>query len=117
MKVLVTGAAGFIGSKICQLLSERGDEVVGVDNINTYYDPNLKYARMRENGLFLPDNVPAACVVPESGNDGSEVSTQICHSELHLLVRNIHLCDLSAWILRIEKLYHHCLNRRSLIGS
>lgn len=74
MKVLVTGAAGFIGSKVCQLLAERGDEVVGIDNINTYYDPNLKYARMRENGITIPDDVPSATAVPEAGNDGSEVS-------------------------------------------
>ena len=74
MKILVTGAAGFIGSKVCQLLAERGDEVVGIDNINTYYDPNLKYARLRENGFFLPDDVPFARAVPEAGNDGSEVS-------------------------------------------
>ena len=38
MKILVTGAAGFIGSKIAHLLAERGDEVVGIDNINDYYD-------------------------------------------------------------------------------
>ena len=42
MKVLVTGAAGFIGSKIASLLAERGDEVVGIDNLNDYYDIRLK---------------------------------------------------------------------------
>lgn len=46
MKVLVTGAAGFIGSKIAHLLAERGDEVVGIDNINDYYDVRLKYGRL-----------------------------------------------------------------------
>lgn len=74
MKVLVTGAAGFIGSKVCQLLAECGEEVVGIDNINSYYDPNLKYARMRENGFVLPDGLPSVIAVPEAGNDGSEVS-------------------------------------------
>ena len=48
MKILVTGAAGFIGSKLSQMLATRGDDVVGVDNINDYYDISLKYARMRE---------------------------------------------------------------------
>jgi UDP-glucuronate 4-epimerase len=43
---LVTGAAGFIGSHVCAHLLDRGDEVVGVDNINTYYDPRLKEARI-----------------------------------------------------------------------
>jgi len=46
MKVLVTGAAGFIGSYVSLALLERGHEVVGVDNINAYYDPSLKHARL-----------------------------------------------------------------------
>ncbi|MBT5890821.1 MAG: NAD-dependent epimerase/dehydratase family protein, partial [Chromatiales bacterium] len=46
MKVLVTGAAGFIGSHVSQRLLERGDEVVGIDNLNDYYDVNLKHARL-----------------------------------------------------------------------
>lgn len=51
MKILVTGAAGFIGSKICHLLAVRGDEVVGLDNINDYYDIRLKAGRLRELGF------------------------------------------------------------------
>ena len=46
MKVLVTGTAGFIGSALALRLLERGDEVIGVDNVNDYYDVNLKYARL-----------------------------------------------------------------------
>lgn len=48
MKILVTGAAGFIGSRLAQILAQRGDEVVGIDNVNDYYDVRLKYARLRE---------------------------------------------------------------------
>ena len=46
MKVLVTGAAGFIGSNLTLRLLERGDEVIGIDNHNDYYDPALKEARL-----------------------------------------------------------------------
>lgn len=46
MKILVTGAAGFIGMHVARLLLERGDEVVGIDNLNDYYDPRLKTARL-----------------------------------------------------------------------
>ncbi|UOA07524.1 NAD-dependent epimerase [Methylobacter sp. S3L5C] len=48
MKVLVTGAAGFIGSALAIRLLERGDEVVGIDNLNDYYDVNLKLARLEQ---------------------------------------------------------------------
>src|SRR3982751_1182497 len=46
MAVLVTGAAGFIGSSTSRALLERGEEVVGIDNLNDYYDPALKQARL-----------------------------------------------------------------------
>ncbi len=48
MKVLVTGAAGFIGSFVAARLLERGEEVVGLDNLNDYYDPALKRARLAQ---------------------------------------------------------------------
>ena len=51
MKIFVTGTAGFIGFHLAKKLLERGDEVVGLDNINDYYDVNLKYARLNELGI------------------------------------------------------------------
>jgi UDP-glucuronate 4-epimerase len=46
MKILVTGSAGFIGSALCIRLLARGDQVIGIDNHNDYYDPALKEARL-----------------------------------------------------------------------
>lgn len=60
MKVLVTGAAGFIGFHAAKALLDRGHTVVGIDNLNDYYDPALKLARLKELGITtdlnaLPD--------------------------------------------------------------
>ena len=48
MKFLVTGAAGFIGFHTCKALLDRGDEVIGLDNLNGYYDVRLKQARLKQ---------------------------------------------------------------------
>ncbi|AWT48945.1 NAD-dependent epimerase [Psychrobacter sp. YP14] len=53
MKILVTGAAGFIGFHVCQKLLARGDQIIGVDNLNDYYDVSLKMARLSELGVTL----------------------------------------------------------------
>ena len=46
-KVIVTGSAGFIGSTLAHHLLDRGDEVVGIDNLNAYYDPTLNRPGLR----------------------------------------------------------------------
>ena len=50
-KVLITGMAGFIGHHLAKLLVKSNYEVVGLDNINDYYDPQLKYARLKDLGF------------------------------------------------------------------
>ncbi len=55
MKILITGGAGFIGYHLSQKLLERGDEVVGLDSINDYYDVTVKYGRLRECGISESD--------------------------------------------------------------
>ena len=64
MKILVTGTAGFIGYFLAKKLLERGDEVVGLDNINDYYDVNLKYARLNELGIDKKE------ILTKDGTDG-----------------------------------------------
>jgi len=56
MKYLVTGAAGFIGYHVSKALIARGDEVIGLDIVNSYYDVNLKYARLADLGITR-DNI------------------------------------------------------------
>lgn len=66
MKILVTGTAGFIGFHLAKKLLERGDEVIGIDNINNYYDVNLKYGRLKELGIDpekIDENQPFASTI------------------------------------------------------
>ena len=58
MKILVTGTAGFIGYHLTRRLAKQGDEVVGLDSINDYYDVGLKHGRLGELGLAVPQPQP-----------------------------------------------------------
>ena len=62
MKILVTGTAGFIGSHLAQQLLARGDEVVGLDSINDYYDLRVKYGRLQRMGIVQDDIEPGKLV-------------------------------------------------------
>ena len=59
--VLVTGAAGFIGAALSARLLQRGDRVVGLDNLNDYYDPSLKQARLRQIEAIASEGCLALC--------------------------------------------------------
>src|SRR5690554_2115666 len=51
MKILITGTAGFIGFHLAEKLLKRGDEIVGLDSINDYYDVRVKYGRLERTGI------------------------------------------------------------------
>lgn len=51
MKILFTGAAGFIGGAVCRRLLNKSYDVVVLDNINDYYDPTMKYGRLAGRGI------------------------------------------------------------------
>jgi UDP-glucuronate 4-epimerase len=79
MKILVTGAAGFIGYHLCEALLSAGHELVGLDNINDYYDTGLKFDRLKELGIER-ENAEIFDVISESGIYGPK----FCFVRMHL---------------------------------
>lgn len=78
--ILVTGAAGFIGYHLCEALLKAGHMVIGIDNINDYYDVNLKYARLHQLGVER-DNAEVFNAISWSSIHGSQMQFVRMHLE------------------------------------
>jgi UDP-glucuronate 4-epimerase len=83
VKLLVTGAAGFIGMHSCKRLLERGHEVFGIDNLNAYYDPALKRARLEQLRPF-PGFTFEKCDIAEAPALGAVFESRPFDAVLHL---------------------------------
>jgi UDP-glucuronate 4-epimerase len=77
MKILITGTAGFIGYHLTKRLCERGDEVVGFDSINDYYDVAVKYGRLAQLGFQRDAIVRGSCV-----RSSTHTNLQFFHGDL-----------------------------------
>ncbi len=80
MKYLVTGAAGFIGFHVCRQLLDRGDEVVGLDIVNDYYDVDLKFARINELGISK-DNISTGVLASNSTSQFSFIQLNLAEKD------------------------------------
>ncbi len=91
MKVLVTGAAGFIGFHLVKKLINNNYKVVGLDNINNYYDTNLKYARLAESGIYAKEETNYSGGINRDYKPikFAEVITSINHPEYRFIRLNL----------------------------
>src|SRR5574343_1096053 len=91
MKVLLTGAAGFIGMHTALALLARGDQVIGIDNLNTYYDPTLKQARLDELAAYPNFRFIRLDITDRDGMANlfvQEQFTHVCHLAAQAGVRH-----------------------------
>ncbi|MBN8720443.1 MAG: NAD-dependent epimerase [Sediminibacterium magnilacihabitans] len=81
MKVLITGIAGFIGFHLAKKLLDKGETIVGIDNLNNYYDTSLKYARLKELGVIYDEQNPSDSFNSELYNNLVFKKVDIAHRE------------------------------------
>ena len=137
MTILVTGAAGFIGFHISNALLERGERVLGIDNLNAYYDPELKNARLERlrlygNFSFLKRDIADEAVVDELASREHGIHT-IIHMAAQAGVRHsledpfsyvrsnlqgqVVLCELARRIRQHDTLKHFVFASSSSVYS
>lgn len=137
MTILVTGAAGFIGFHISNALLERGERVLGIDNLNAYYDPELKNARLERLRLhgdfsFLKRDIADEAVIDELASGKHDIRT-IIHMAAQAGVRHslddpfsyvrsnlqgqVVLCELARRIRQHDTLKHFVFASSSSVYS
>jgi UDP-glucuronate 4-epimerase len=118
VRVLVTGTAGFIGFHVARKLLARGDEVIGVDNINDYYDRTLKYARLEESGITgadIRDNLPARST--NYRNYSFVKMDLVDETELRSLIENTEKIDCICHLAAQAGVRHSLINPHSYITN
>ncbi|MGL4293462.1 MAG: NAD-dependent epimerase/dehydratase family protein [Bacteroidales bacterium] len=80
MNILITGAAGFIGMHAAKKLLEAGHHITGIDNLNAYYDPTLKYARLKELGIMRRDINSIKPITSDKFSNFSFLKVDICNN-------------------------------------
>lgn len=80
-KILITGAAGFIGYHLCKRMLHEGYHVIGLDNINDYYDVNLKYARLEDLGIDREKIKENRLISADSDQDFEFIKLDLCERE------------------------------------
>lgn len=108
MAVLVTGVAGFIGSHVSTALMARGEEVIGIDNLNDYYDPKLKHARLAQLKTSFGNAFSFECV------DFADQAALLEFTQHHRFDRIVHLGAQAG--VRYSLINPHSYVRSNLLG-
>ena len=88
MKILITGTAGFIGFHLAEKLLSKGHSVVGIDQMNDYYDINLKYDRLKYSGIDVDKELEAGLIL--------QSLRTINFINAHLKIKNLYILFLKS---------------------
>ncbi len=105
IKILLTGAAGFIGYWFARTMADRGIEIVGIDNLNTYYCPLLKLSRLASLGFPIPEMIPGDTTDCRSIPGGVELCSS-SHPNLRFIRLDIADAQALTALMQSEKVTH-----------